>query len=349
MIVRVWGTLGLFACSILAGSPESAPRRWSVTEVQASAESHAAAPVSEIDDTRVDPGEAEISSDDAVGSCVGCSTGDIACDDDFCSCSSPSCTDAKHSLKMKSPAGIWSRIREFFSLSKFSHGLFGRRSLATASTCEVCLADGEEVCCDDGGCMAGSDEETVDEPITSQAHPCPACMHVIAPSGAATPVPAEGVQIKPVTEADPPLPQALPPTQAPVTEDETSPAPTQPASEDLPLKEIPVGESEPGSVGLSSPADHVLPTSFHLDGPHAADFGWIVGELHYQHTRGGVWTLRYLPLDQTDAFGGQVILNRDPRLAGFKEGDTVRVEGRVTKASPSGSPTYRLSTITKAE
>jgi hypothetical protein len=355
MLVRTWGAVGLVSFSILAVEPASGSSSLTETVVPSGqaaettvGETSTHADSTQEKETFVDESGAVVTLDEMVESCRCQPTDDIACPESICtSIDSAPCPP-------KPLHGFWSKIRSFFTFPRFSQGLFAKPVLmhhahrrAETSCEDVCIESG-----DGDGTLETIDEG--EEPVTSSSEPCPACMHVIAPSPAtAPPSPSSatsGVQIKPVTEDAPPLPRAEAPSTAPVTEDETSASPRVEKTEDVPLKQIPVESLDPkNSTSDTKEPVGVIPTGFVTNGIHAEDFAWIVGELRFQHTRGGVWTLRYLPLDQTDAFGGQVLLHRDPRLAAFKEGDIVRVEGRVGKSTTTGSTTYRMSAISKVE
>jgi hypothetical protein len=85
---------------------------------------------------------------------------------------------------------------------------------------------------------------------------------------------------------------------------------------------------------------------------HAADASSLTGKLTYVHADGGLWVLRYASLDTEDANGGSVILSRDGRLSNYREGDVVKVEGRITGQKGStrlGAPLYQVSGITLVE
>jgi hypothetical protein len=85
-----------------------------------------------------------------------------------------------------------------------------------------------------------------------------------------------------------------------------------------------------------------------LRGEHAADFSTITGQLTFAHVDGGVWVLRYADLGTEDANGGSVILARDARLSKYREGDVIRVEGRIVDSKGSsrlGGPLYQVRVI----
>jgi hypothetical protein len=62
---------------------------------------------------------------------------------------------------------------------------------------------------------------------------------------------------------------------------------------------------------------------------HAPDHSWLQGVIdkHYH----GHLNLRYCDPSEEDEWGGKVILEDDPRLAQFKDGDVVRVEGEIVR------------------
>jgi hypothetical protein len=72
-----------------------------------------------------------------------------------------------------------------------------------------------------------------------------------------------------------------------------------------------------------------------VSGPygHSDDHTWLQGELD-RHYRGHL-DLRYRPASEEDAFGGKVRLENDPRLAEFRAGDIVAVEGELVR-DPDG-------------
>jgi hypothetical protein len=81
----------------------------------------------------------------------------------------------------------------------------------------------------------------------------------------------------------------------------------------------------------------------------ADDGTWIIGELHYVHADGGLWLVRYAPLDKEDRYGGAVVLARGQDMSKFREGDLVYVKGSILdegRASKSlAAPLYRATTI----
>jgi len=82
---------------------------------------------------------------------------------------------------------------------------------------------------------------------------------------------------------------------------------------------------------------------------HAADYKWVAGVLD-RHQKGGFWTLRYADYAADDPWGGKVRLIDDPRLAAFRNGDQVYVEGELLAprsggAEVAGYPPYRIGWV----
>lgn len=81
----------------------------------------------------------------------------------------------------------------------------------------------------------------------------------------------------------------------------------------------------------------------------AADYSWVQGSLKYVHVNGGAWVVRYAPLDQTDRFGGSMVLARDARMDRYQEGDFVRISGEILSDRSSiflGGALYRVEDVT---
>jgi hypothetical protein len=81
----------------------------------------------------------------------------------------------------------------------------------------------------------------------------------------------------------------------------------------------------------------------------ADDFRWIIGQLFYIHADGGLWVVRYAPLDKEDRFGGSVVLAAATSMEGFQEGDLVTVHGEILSEERAskflGGPLYRANAV----
>jgi hypothetical protein len=137
----------------------------------------------------------------------------------------------------------------------------------------------------------------------------------------------------------------------------TTPAPA-PAPQTERLKKMPKGENEGKKIETAPKPLIKMETEgknpFELDRRYvqragrAADSSKLTGQLFYAHTDGGVWVLRYAPLDTEDSYGGGVVLARDRSMNGYREGDLVTIEGQVLEPKWSihlGGPLYQIRTI----
>jgi hypothetical protein len=107
-----------------------------------------------------------------------------------------------------------------------------------------------------------------------------------------------------------------------VAPDVAKPEPSPPPR--APLSATPAVRS---GAALEVPADPVSRQQPLGDYGHAPDHSWLQGVLdrHYH----GHMDLRYCDHTTEDDWGGKVVLEDDPRLAQFKDGDVVRVEGEL--------------------
>jgi hypothetical protein len=76
----------------------------------------------------------------------------------------------------------------------------------------------------------------------------------------------------------------------------------------------------------------------------AFDYSWLEGRLAYRSHRRAGWYLRYAPAVSNDLHGGELLLENDPRLAMFREGDRVYVEGAIV-SHQLGDQRYRVESI----
>jgi hypothetical protein len=61
---------------------------------------------------------------------------------------------------------------------------------------------------------------------------------------------------------------------------------------------------------------------------HTPDYSALEGQVSYSHID-KAWRLRFASLDEIDSYGGSVTLVDNPALEGLKEGQHVRVQGRL--------------------
>ena len=79
---------------------------------------------------------------------------------------------------------------------------------------------------------------------------------------------------------------------------------------------------------------------------HAPDYSWVTGQLQYQDIEGGFWIIRFGSRDAP--YNGQFVLGKDPRLQNFKDGDLVKITGKISQDQISiyqAGTTYTLQSI----
>ena len=78
---------------------------------------------------------------------------------------------------------------------------------------------------------------------------------------------------------------------------------------------------------------------------HAADYGWLTGELRYVFVR-NAWCLQYASADENDGHGGNVTLCTSDPMTAYHSGQNVRVEGRLLNPdSREPSPVYEVRAL----
>lgn len=200
-----------------------------------------------------------------------------------------------------------------------------RGLLRKEECCEIA-----DACCMEGECAScdvSTDSVQEGAVIESTAAPCTNCGGYVKPAPVRVkPLPATEERPLP-TEGDLP---SLPRSQS-IPE-------TKPSNELVP---VPTGST------MSKRREEIVTVSgTHM--AHAEDYSWLIGEIHFVHVQGGAWVLRYLPLDESDNFGGSVVLVRDARMSKFQEGDLVRVSGEVLRDRSTkylGGPLYRIHDV----
>ncbi len=82
---------------------------------------------------------------------------------------------------------------------------------------------------------------------------------------------------------------------------------------------------------------------------NAADYSWVTGQLYYIHADGGLWVVRYAPVDREDRYGGSVVLAPAVTMQGYQEGDLVTVRGEILNEGRAskylGGPLYRATGV----
>lgn len=123
-----------------------------------------------------------------------------------------------------------------------------------------------------------------------------------------------------------------------------APLPARTVADDLQGPEmpaLPVGRPVPAS-GFGEPqSPPVIANSPRITTGkfgYSTDRTWLQGELdrHYR----GYLELRYRTASDDDTFGGKVRLEDDPRLAEFRAGDVVAVEGEIIRDGDLASSQY---------
>lgn len=99
------------------------------------------------------------------------------------------------------------------------------------------------------------------------------------------------------------------------------------------------GAPAPASaINLTPAAPSLAPRIIQGKYGHSSDRTWLQGELD-RHYRGHL-DLRYRPPSDEDTFGGKVRLDYDPRLADFRAGDVIAVEGEMVREADAANGVY---------
>jgi hypothetical protein len=79
---------------------------------------------------------------------------------------------------------------------------------------------------------------------------------------------------------------------------------------------------------------------------HATDYSWITGQVEYSRN-GKEWRLRYASVDETDQYGGRVVLIENHHLSLLQDGQYVRVQGYVVNPDTAGQGpvNYRIESF----
>jgi hypothetical protein len=217
-----------------------------------------------------------------------------------------------------------------------------------------------------GGLLAGCETSPrrtayADNPLLLNRQP--------AQVSATTPATERRVEAAPAGPLSVVPPSVPPPTQA-STNNTFSPvaltqSPAEPKPADGPGLPVPVASAMPLPLAgeestvhaQAQPSESPAPATpasagaRRADGKYgmANDYTWLQGELD-RHFRGYV-ELRYRDYSEVDTYGGKVRLENDPRLAEFRPGDIVCVEGELIREPDTGNgaiahyPRYHIREI----
>lgn len=177
---------------------------------------------------------------------------------------------------------------------------------------------------------------------------------VQAPEPTPTPAPAPAPQptspYLALARTEPVAPEApaVAETPAVATAQEVSAAP-QPvahtvAKEDV-REELAVGVT---TVRAGHISQHALPDiTARPEFRHSEDYGELVGQLvQVRRPDGVVWVVRFASVDDSDVLGGSVTLHEPGAMAGFSDGQLVRVQGRLLDPNSTAMrPYYRAHSI----
>jgi hypothetical protein len=124
-----------------------------------------------------------------------------------------------------------------------------------------------------------------------------------------------------------------------VTESPPAPIPTM---QPLPARTVNESGMIPAAAATPSTASRIVNGQY----GYSTDRAWLQGELdrHYR----GFLELRYRPASDEDTFGGKVRLDDDPRLAQFRAGDIVAVDGELIRDADLATgqyPRFRIRSI----
>jgi hypothetical protein len=176
---------------------------------------------------------------------------------------------------------------------------------------------------------------------------------VAVPPSAQYHQPATAVAARTATDAPPIAPTYSPPPMSVSPPAPPAPPPVAPIDAAAsPLPEPTVPPTLPASVAPTAmPSPAPAPVVRQVEGKygHSADHTWLQGELD-RHYRGHL-ELRFRPVSEDDSLGGKVRLEDDPRLADFRPGDVIAVEGELLGDPDGANPPwsqYRRFHVTAA-
>jgi hypothetical protein len=120
-----------------------------------------------------------------------------------------------------------------------------------------------------------------------------------------------------------------------------------------PAPAYPTVPTRPVARTSAPPAPMEIAKEFLDKVANAPDYSWVTGQLFYVHAEGGLWVVRYAPVDREDRYGGSVVLAAAVDMNGFQEGDLVTVHGEILNPGRAskylGGPLYRTLGISLNE
>jgi hypothetical protein len=105
----------------------------------------------------------------------------------------------------------------------------------------------------------------------------------------------------------------------------------------------------PAAAEVAAPSATQIKTEYLNRIGKAEDYTWLTGQLFYIHAGGGLWVVRYAPVDTEDRYGGSVVLAGATNMGGYREGDLVTIHGEVLGEGRAckylGGPLYRANDL----
>jgi hypothetical protein len=125
-----------------------------------------------------------------------------------------------------------------------------------------------------------------------------------------------------------------------------APAPAGDEEASDPPAPAPVAKTPPSHRGEEPPQRKAFgDVTAHSSFGHAPDYSWLSGEVEYSRISKG-WRLRYASVDEEDTYGGSVTLMEHPLLRGLKDGQYVRVQGRLSNPEVrSSAPQFLIDSL----
>jgi len=125
-----------------------------------------------------------------------------------------------------------------------------------------------------------------------------------------------------------------PTCQAPVPVERNPLAIASPPSEPMVSMAVPSESNNPALTRGEPPPQRksFVDTTAQPFFGHAEDYSWLQGQVEYS-CLSKCWRLRYASVDEEDCYGGSVNLIENELLHKLKDGQQVRVQGRLTKVA----------------